>query len=225
MRRASGSGRAPAGYTLIVLVIAVAVLNILVAASLPYWSHVIQRDKEEELVARGLQYAEAIRLYQMKYQHPPVRLDELILGKPRFIRQLWKDPITDEKFRPVFVNQPDPGSTGMQGGPDPTSDPNLPQQKGEEVAVGPIKGVVSSSHKESLLIFNGRNHYDEWQFNVELLQGTPPQPGAPPSGAFPTPMRWIGRPFALGNDPFHRKDETRLDPDDKSKNKNKSTLN
>jgi type II secretory pathway pseudopilin PulG len=226
--RGASSGTGQEGYTLIVLVIAVAVINVLVAASLPYWSHVIQRDKEEELVSRGLQYAEAIRIFQIKNHRLPVRLDELILSKPRFIRQLWKDPMTDDgKWGLIFQGgdqpvQPQPPGTGTDGrggsqmnntggqkggstNPGDTGtadDPNQPPKKGDEVAVGPLLGVYSKSHKESLLVFNGRNRYDEWRFTFDLLQAVravPPGggaavPGGMP-GAAPMPMRWIGRPF------------------------------
>ena len=52
-----------AGYNMVILVIAITVLNIVVAAMLPLWSTQIQREKEEELVFRGFQYAEAIRVF------------------------------------------------------------------------------------------------------------------------------------------------------------------
>jgi len=44
---------------------------------------VIRREKEEELVFRGLQYAEAIRVFQNRFQRPPIRLQELIEVEPR----------------------------------------------------------------------------------------------------------------------------------------------
>ncbi|MEM7351331.1 MAG: hypothetical protein AAF657_11025, partial [Acidobacteriota bacterium] len=54
--------RQSAGYNLVVLAVAVTVLNIVAAKALPMWSTMIQRAKEEELIFRGLQYAEAIRV-------------------------------------------------------------------------------------------------------------------------------------------------------------------
>ena len=61
-RRQSGEA-GERGYTLVILLILVTTLNVLVAASLPAWSAMDQREKEEELIFRGLQYAEAIRAY------------------------------------------------------------------------------------------------------------------------------------------------------------------
>ena len=81
--RVFGRGNSDAGYNLVMLMVLVTVLNIAVAASLPAWSAVIRRDKEEELIFRGLQYAEAIRVFKQRFQRDPVRLEELIEVAPR----------------------------------------------------------------------------------------------------------------------------------------------
>ena len=49
---------------MVVLIVAITVLNIMVAAMLPLVSTADPRDKEEELIFRGFQYAEAIRVFQ-----------------------------------------------------------------------------------------------------------------------------------------------------------------
>ena len=61
------------GYNLVVLMVVVAVVNIGIAAALPMWSKVIQRQKEDELIFRGLQYAEAIRVFQIRTGRFPTR--------------------------------------------------------------------------------------------------------------------------------------------------------
>lgn len=217
--------RGEQGYSLVVLVIAVTVLNILVAAMLPLWSTAIQREKEEELIFRGFQYAEAIRVYRIRFQHPPNRLEELIEVKPRCIRQLWKDPMTEDgKWAIIFENGPQAplqvqlpadqggGGNGGNGNGDGdgdggdgqgTDDNGRPRgiRKGEEVQVGPIIGVHSKSGKKSKLLFYGRERYDEWQFTERLLLGNT-QPvnvnGAgvpPPPGGLTFSTRWLGRPM------------------------------
>ncbi len=94
----------------------VAVLNIMVAAALPLWTQQIKRDKEEELIFRGLQYAEAIRLFQTKVGRYPVRLEELLEIEPRSIRQLWKDPMTDSgEWGLVFAAGVQNAQTGGAG--------------------------------------------------------------------------------------------------------------
>lgn len=127
-----------AGYNLVMLMVAITILNILVAVSLPAWSQVIRREKEEELIFRGFQYAEAIRVFQMRYQRFPNRLEELVEVKPRCIRQLWKDPMTENgKWGLIFQGQqgpltpqtpgdgvdPDPNARPPRGGRKPPTDP------------------------------------------------------------------------------------------------------
>ncbi|HEY0558214.1 MAG TPA: type II secretion system protein [Thermoanaerobaculia bacterium] len=110
------------GYNMVMLIVAVTILNIMVAAVLPLMSTDIQRQKEEELVFRGFQYAEAIRLFHGRFQRYPVKLEELLEMKPRCIRQLWKDPMTkDGKWGLIFqggVTTPPPqNSTGSADPP------------------------------------------------------------------------------------------------------------
>jgi type II secretory pathway pseudopilin PulG len=142
--------KAEAGYNLVILLVAISVLNILVAVSLPAWSHVIRREREEELISRGFQYAEAIRVFHNRFQRYPVKLEELVETKPRSIRHLWKDPMTDDGAWGIIFQgagqpvpgQPDPnGRPGGQGGrggqagqvPDEGSDPQGDPSNGEEM--------------------------------------------------------------------------------------------
>lgn len=232
--------RSESGYSLVILVVAVTVLSIMTAAALPLWSNAIQREKEEELISRGLQYVEAIRVFQLRFGRPPVRLEELLETKPRCIRRLWKDPmVEDGKWGIIFQNQnpnlqpqqigdgqlpPDPNCPncprpanpgpggGAPGGDD--NDPGALPGKGDTVAVGPITGVYSKSRKKSILVFNGRERYDEWHFTIELvnLSGPPRIEAAGGGAAVPLPpaeggtpvrsLRWIGRPFPPFLDPM-----------------------
>ena len=102
-------GRSRAGYTLATLMIFITVLMIGLAAAYQLWSSLAQRENEDELIFRGLQYVNAIRLYQARNGRLPNKLDELMLigpGKPRCIRKLWKDPMTppDGKWGLIFQN-------------------------------------------------------------------------------------------------------------------------
>jgi type II secretory pathway pseudopilin PulG len=109
-----------AGYNMVMLIMAITVLNIMVAAVLPLMSTDIQRQKEEELVFRGFQYAEAIRVFQKRFGRYPVKLTELLEMKPRSIRQLWTDPMTkDGKWGLIFQNQGGPLTVQPPGGTPP----------------------------------------------------------------------------------------------------------
>ncbi|HSK81501.1 MAG TPA: hypothetical protein VLQ45_33915 [Thermoanaerobaculia bacterium] len=214
-----------AGYNLVMLMVAITLLNIAVAISLPAWSQAIRREKEEELIFRGFQYAEAIRVFQMRYQRFPSRLEELIEVKPRCIRQLWKDPMTEGgKWGLIFQGQQTPLTPQTPGNDDGRQDPDGRRggrpgkpadpddggdddgsafggpRKGDQVAVGPIIGVYSKSGKASIMTFFGRERYDEWRFTVDLFHqagGPPPnQQGVAPRGqGLQLSTRWLGRPL------------------------------
>ncbi len=87
--------RGERGFLLVFLVGLMAVMGIAVAAAIPHWVAIQQRERENELIARGFQYAEAIRVFQKRFGRLPNRLQELVEVEPRAIRQLWKDPMPD----------------------------------------------------------------------------------------------------------------------------------
>src|SRR4026208_1450751 len=74
------------GYAMAALLVAMSVMAVLMSALLPVWSHVATREKEEELIFRGKQYARAIGLFQRKFANTaPPSLD--VLGEQRSPRQ------------------------------------------------------------------------------------------------------------------------------------------
>lgn len=210
-----GRRRHTRGYNLVAVVMLVTVLNVLVAAALPLWSTAIRRDKEEELISRGLQYAEAIRVFQKRFGRLPNRLQELLEVEPRSIRQLWADPMTgDKRWRLVVDGMGTPIQPGGQplvqgqgpGGPvDPATLPPEPIGGGDEdgkdsgglgavpLPTGPIRGVKSLSDEESLKLFFGKSRYREWEFKVDLLLAPPV--GAPGAPAPRLNATVLGRPF------------------------------
>lgn len=216
--------RSEAGYNMVMLIVALTVLNIMIAAMMPLMSTEIQREKEEELIFRGFQYAEAIRLFHLRFQHFPTKLDELLEVKPRCIRQLWKEPMAkDGKWGLIFQGQGVPlhpqNPQNPEGQQTPNVDPRNPEgqpindgrdnnglpKQGDEVAIGPIIGVYSKSPKESHLVFYGHQRYDEWRFTFDLIPNggiQRPQiaPGIGNPGQVLAPnfsTRWLGRPMYL----------------------------
>lgn len=104
------------GYNLVILTIMFTVLTIGLSAALPRWSAQIQREKEEELIFRGLQYAEAIRIFQVKNGRLPVRLEELLEVEPRTIRQLWTNPMREDgRWALIFQTAPGQQRGGVPG--------------------------------------------------------------------------------------------------------------
>jgi type II secretory pathway pseudopilin PulG len=67
-----------------------------------------KRQREDDAIWRGNQYARAIRLYFHKTGHYPQTLQDLQKGMPQlhFLRQSYKDPLnkTDGSWRFIYVN-------------------------------------------------------------------------------------------------------------------------
>jgi len=85
------------------LLVTMSVMGIMLSIALPVWQTFMQREREAELVFRGEQYVHAIDLYSRRTGGFPTSLEALRAG--RFIRRLYKDPITGGDFRPVFLGQ------------------------------------------------------------------------------------------------------------------------
>ena len=80
------------------LTVSLAVIATALAASTIAFE--IRRDREEEMIHRGVQYTRAIRSYAKKTGHYPMDIHELIDAHgAKYIRKLYKDPITGKDFR------------------------------------------------------------------------------------------------------------------------------
>lgn len=196
------------GYTLVALMIGITVMTVLIAAVLPLASTEAQRDKEAELIFRGRQYAEAIRIFRRRYGRYPNTLKELIEVKPRSIRKLWKDPITSsEQWGLIGTTMALPGQTRILGGPGggsrptptpaptpvPTPRPGGPPGSGlGQPPAGPITGVYSLSRKKAFRLYDGRDVYADWKFTEASLglagQGGVPGPGISGGPDLPPPI-------------------------------------
>jgi len=80
---------------LLTLLFFLTLMIIAMAASVPYAKVAIKRDKEEELIHRGTQYARAIGRYYKKFGRYPASLEQLEnTNNMRFLRKRYKDPMT-----------------------------------------------------------------------------------------------------------------------------------
>src|SRR5689334_1067237 len=173
-------GKSEHGYAMAALLVAIAVMAIVMTAAMPVWKHQATREKEEELVFRGEQIAHSIGMFQRRYAsaYPP-SLDVLV--QQRFLRKKYKDPITNGDFVPIPQGQaaPQPGRGAQQQPPGRGQQPAAGGAPGAAV-VGGIIGVTSKSTDESIRLYKGRSHCNEWAFIY-----TPPAaaPGAGAPGA------------------------------------------
>lgn len=92
--------KAEEGGLLIILMIGVAVSMIALTAAFQSWSTTWRRDSEEELIARGNMYVDAILAYRKDHGGQfPTNLEDLAEPGPRrvrYIRRLYKDPIAPD---------------------------------------------------------------------------------------------------------------------------------
>ena len=114
------------GYTYVALVVGLAVMAILMAAVLPLASAESQRDKEAELIFRGIQYAEGIRTFRKRYGRYPTTLKEMFEVHPRTLRKLWKDPMTNSNNWGLITQL---GGAPILGGPGPGTSSSSPFAK------------------------------------------------------------------------------------------------
>jgi type II secretory pathway pseudopilin PulG len=191
--------RREAGYSLVALMAAVAIMLIMLTAAVPSWRYVMKNDAEEELLFRGGEIADAVARYQRRNGNAlPASLEVLVKGK--FLRRAYRDPMT-KHGRWRFIRPGEalgPAAPGVRGpggvATTTTTTTTRPSAFGSPGTVlGGFQGVASTSTEKSLRIFNGRTHYNEWLF----LPGQPRVIGRPvgptlPGGGVPGQP---GRPF------------------------------
>lgn len=170
---------------MVVLLVGMAITAIWMTAALPAWRQQTQRQREEDLIFRGEQYARAIMLFQDKNQgaNPP-SIDVLV--SQHFLRKKWKDPITNDEFVPVGtgagVAQPgQSGGQGQQGGRGGGGSQSLLSLQGP----AGITGVRSKSEATSIKIYQNQQQYNLWPFDaatIRFLSGRQATGGAPQQG-------------------------------------------
>lgn len=116
------------GYAMAALLVGLAVMGIMLSAAMPVWRTMVKREKEEELVFRGQQYARAIALFQRKYANAyPLSLDVLI--EQKFLRKKYTDPMVK-------------GDEGGEGAFQLLYQSSLPQRPGQAPGGGGLAGAV-----------------------------------------------------------------------------------
>jgi type II secretory pathway pseudopilin PulG len=114
---------------MVMFVMIIAIMSIMMGAAVEIVSFQMQREKEAELIFRGQQYVEAIRLFRLRFGRYPMRLKEIWEADPKVIRQPWKDPMSDSlDWGLIFLGEGNevigPGQAGGAG-VDPTGTPGF----------------------------------------------------------------------------------------------------
>ncbi|HEY1799436.1 MAG TPA: hypothetical protein VGG46_00765 [Terriglobales bacterium] len=139
------SGR-QSGYILLMMMLFIALLAVAALAALPRMEMQVKRDREEEMIHRGAQYARAIRHYVKKFGRYPTSISDLEdTNDVRFLRKAYKDPITGKDFRLLHMGdvQMLMGGAGFSGGGGNPAAAAGAGQPGMPAGV-PISGSTSS---------------------------------------------------------------------------------
>lgn len=177
------------GYVVIMLLFLITAMAIGLMVAVPVWQTQIQREKEDELIFRGNQYVEAVRIFQLKNPGAfPKSLDDLV--KKKCLRRLYKDPMSPDGTWNIILLAAGLAAGAKQRGPQ-TAASRPAQGRGQafsvqRVLVAPgsalssirnaqILGVVSSSTQKSFRIYNAEESYDKWLFFYGHDPNSPPE--------------------------------------------------
>lgn len=181
LRQQPGGGER--GYVLLTLLLMVAIATIFLAAVLPEISFEIRRDREEEMIHRGVEYSRAIRNYYKKFGRYPTRLEELeSTNNQRFLRKRYKDPIAkngDFKLLhfgevKLTLNNPLTGVSNLNG----ANPPNNPGGFGTQPGFGGPAGNAFGASPTGFATPN-RPSPDNANATPDQSQASVGQPGDP----------------------------------------------
>ena len=141
------------GYVLLAVLLVLALILLATLAAAPRLAQQIRRDREQELIHRGTQYARAIKRYYKKFGHYPLSVKELEdTNHLRFLRREYKDPMTEKgEWRLIHVGEAKVvpkgalgpvGQTGGLAGATPAAGPAAP---GSQLGEAPPAGTPASA--------------------------------------------------------------------------------
>ena len=84
------------GHMLLLAIVLATIMSVALALAMQPLATQKQRMKERELVYRGEHLARGIKQFFLKTGRFPFDLEELEEAEPRLVRQLYKDPMTEE---------------------------------------------------------------------------------------------------------------------------------
>ena len=153
------------GYILLTLMLFFTLLAITAVAIAPNVIFELRRDREEELIHRGVQYSRATRRYFKKFGRYPTRIEDLEnTNNIRFLRRRYKDPITGKDFKLLHIGEVQLAmGRGIAGA----------TSIGQPIGTGPAGTTLGPSGPGGRRADSGM---------PASLQPTSQQPNAPPDG-------------------------------------------
>jgi len=143
------------GFTLMAVIMLVIIMGIMLTAIGQSWKTLMQREREEELLFRGLQFRDAIKRWYTplpgQQVATPLRDIKDLLQDPRtathvkYLRRYYSDPMTGREWR--TISDPNIGITGVA---------STSQEK-------PFK---MDNFPDEIQSFSGKTRYCDWEFDI-----------------------------------------------------------
>src|SRR3989442_15704963 len=166
------------GVTYLLVMLAVVLMGISASVAAIQWKAVVQREREAELLARGIEIQTALAAYSFQQKKGrvgfsgeiyPLTLEELTKQPKPALRKAYKDPITGSYWE--YVRDPTGRIKGVRS-----------KRKAEPFKQKDFPPVVRH--------FDGLTSYNDWVFqhpNASTVQVPAGQPTAPGQPAPPAP--------------------------------------
>src|SRR5262249_39825953 len=156
----------------------VALIAVVALLMAPVIAFQVKRDREEELIHRGVQYSRAMKHYVKKFGRYPTRIEELEnTNQVRFLRRRYKDPITGKDFKILHMGDVQLAlGSGIAGAVSPNGlNPGAPGGPGGGAGVPPKTPVPPVGANTGLLPGGGGDPNAD-----NSAAGTTTTPGAGP---------------------------------------------
>lgn len=173
------SRRGDSGYIMLTLLLAVALMAIFAAIIVSKLQFEMRRDREEEMIHRGVQYSRAIRGYYKKFGRYPVKIEDLEnTNHIRFLRKRYKDPLNCknskcEDFKLLHFGEVQMALSGIGGGVIPGANPI-----GASTGFSQTSAFGTNSGTSQTSAFGGNSGFGT---NSSSSFGQNPQAGTDPS--------------------------------------------
>ncbi|GKS58857.1 hypothetical protein YTPLAS18_23840 [Nitrospira sp.] len=176
------------GFTYLSLMFSVTLIGITLAGVARPWKTIIQREREADLLARGIEIQSAIGAYSTRMkagrivqgEYYPHTLEELTRPPKPLLRKVYGDPMTNRPFE--LVRAPTGGVMGVRSRSD-------------------AQPLRQHEFPPAVRHFDGMKRYRDWVFQHPNASGlTVPfqglSPGLPGSAAMPVPAGTLPTPQA-----------------------------
>jgi type II secretory pathway pseudopilin PulG len=164
------------GVTYLALMFSIVLIGISASATARQWTVMVQRDKEADLMAKGIEIQNALTLYSatmkigrvMSTEVYPQSLAELTRGAKPYLRRVYQDPMSGGDWE--YLRAPTGGIMGVR-------------------SKSKIKPIKERDFPLAIRHFEGRKSYQDWMFQhpnpSSMTMLMPPMMGVP-LGAVPT---------------------------------------